>query len=414
MLKVLLKDSYYYLLGNIFAQVTGLLTIVAGMRALSINDFGVYSYALAFVTFFSFVADGGLSQYLIKEISQNEERIETIYRKMQGLQLLLSLGIMTLLTIIAALIHTQHELTVIIILGLGAIINGYASPVFSTLIAQGRRELILRKDLTISLVKLTYLASFLAYGPSLFYFASINLICSLSALVYSLSIKRNKEFSYILNHEINRMESIRIISEGLPYSILMFANILYNKIDILMLKYMSGDNEVAVYSGATQFVYPFMFVSTVLANSVFPHLSRNVTNISMFNNIRNNAAIIMSCVGFAISTILFATSNIFIDILFKGKYDSSLTTYHVLVWYLFIVFSYGAFSNALVARGGIKAILKLTTAMLFLNIGLNSVLIKHYGAVGAAFATLACEIIIFVCVTILSLRCNRTNHKLAA
>lgn len=410
MLKVLLKDGSYYLLGNIFSQAVGLLSVVAAMRMLTIAEFGVYSYALAFVTFFSFIADGGLSQYLINEIAKNEEKAEAIYRRAQGLQLVLSIAILAILTISAAVIHDLNEFTVIIILGLGAIINGYASPIFSSLIALGHREVILKKDITVSIIRLIYLLTIIAYEPSLFLFSSTNLICALSALAFSFSIKKNPKFSYFFKQEIDIVGFRNFLSKGLPFSILMLSNILYNKIDVVMLKYISGNTEVAIYSGATQFIYPFMFVSTVLANSIFPHLSRNTGNDSVFNKVRNTGTMIMSGAGLALSAGLFVSSKLFFNVLFDGKYDSSLAVYNILVWYLFIVFSYGACSNGLVARGGVKIVLKLTGVMLALNIGLNAILIRSHGAVGAAIATIICEIVILICVTTLSFRAGGTQR----
>lgn len=414
MLKVLLKDSSYYLLGSIFAQIVGLLFVVAAMRTLPVAEFGVYSYALAFVTLFAFIADGGLSTYLIKEIAQNEETGQAIYRKIQALQLVLSIVILTVLAITAVLIHghDSHEFSIIVLLGLGAIINGYISPIFSSLIARGHREIILKKDIAISLVRLIYLITFLTNGPSLLFFASTNLVCALCAVALCLVIKRRAGFSYLFRQDFDGAGLRKILSDGLPYSTLMLANILYNKIDVLMLKYISGEVEVAVYSGATQFVYPFMFVSTVLVNSIFPRLSRNTRNHSTFNQVLKSGTIIMSGVGFAMSAGLFVSTELFFHILFGDKYALSIPIFQVLVWYLFIVFSYGAISNAIVARGGVTMVLKLTAMMLVLNVLLNALLIKHFGAVGAAISTLVCELMTLIGVTIMWFRFSGAKHAM--
>lgn len=413
MFKILFRESSYYLIGNIFTQIVGLITVVAAMRTLPIAEFGVYSYALAFVTFFSFIADGGLSQYLIKEIVQNEDRAMAIYRNVQGLQMILSLVILMVLSIIAMVIHEPYEFSIVIILGLSAVINGYISPIFSSLIAQGQRKIILKKDLTIALVRLAYLFAFIIFDQSLLFFVGNNLVCALSTMAYCFIIKKDKEFSYFFQHQIDYRRFGKILVDGLPYSSLMLANILYNKIDVIMLKYIVGEIEVAIYSGATQFIYPFMFVSTVLSNSIFPHLSRNAGNDLAFTKVRNNGAIIMAGVGFLMSASLFMTSDLLFDTLFNGKYAQSLQIYNVLVWYLFVVFSYGAFSNAIVASGGVKLILKLTATMLVLNVGLNCILIEKYGAVGAAIATLICELIILISVVMFSLRSNFADRRIS-
>ena len=402
MFKKILSDAAFYMAGNIAVQVVGLLSVVAAMRTFEVSQFGVYSYAVAFVTFFSFIADGGLSQYVIKEISQQPDKAAEIYRSVQGVQFVLSGIISLVLTISAWSIHTREELIIILALGAGAIATGYVSPVFSTLIAQGQKRLILKKDLFVSCVRLAYIAIFLISG-SLTLFAFSNLVAASAAFAYCMYLQRDPKFSYVFQRTLDWGRFRTIVIEGLPYSALMFANILYNKIDVVMLKYLSGEGEVGLYSGATQFIYPFMFVSTVIATGLFPHLSKNATDPAQFREARNKGAIVMAGAGFCLSAFLFLTSDILFSLLFDGKYNLSIPIYKILVWYLFIVFSYGAFSNAVVAKGGVRRILSMTVVMLVLNIGLNFLAIPAWGATGAALSTLVCEVLILICVIVMSI-----------
>jgi O-antigen/teichoic acid export membrane protein len=402
MFKKIFSDAIYYLAGNIAVQVVGLLSVVAAMRVFEVSQFGVYSYAVAFVTFFSFIADGGLSQYVIKEIAQHPDRASEIYRNVQGVQLVLSGIISVLLTTFAWSLHTRDELIIILALGAGAIVTGYVSPIFSTLIAQGQKRLILKKDLFVSGVRLAYIGLFLLSG-SLIFFAFSNLVAALAAFAYCMYLQRDPKFSYVFQRYLDWQRFRTIAIQGLPYSALMFANILYNKIDVVMLKYLSGEGEVGLYSGATQFIYPFMFVSTVLATGLFPHLSKNAADHAQFREARNKGAIVMACAGFCLSAFLYLGSDILFGLLFHGKYNLSIPIYKILVWYLFIVFSYGAFSNAVVAKGGVRRILSMTVVMLALNIALNLFTIPAWGATGAALSTLVCEVLILICVIVMSI-----------
>jgi O-antigen/teichoic acid export membrane protein len=402
MFKKILGDTVYYLAGNVAAQVVGLLSVVVAMRKLEISEFGVYSYSVAFVTFFSFIADGGLSQYLIKEIAQRPGKAAEIYKSVQGVQLVLSAIISISLIVSAWSIHSKQEFIIIVALGAGAVVSGYVSPVFSTLIAQGERRKILQKDIFISLLRLIYVAMFLAFGSSVLFFAFGNLVAALASFTFCMYLRSEPKFSYILQRSLRKDSFRSIVITGLPYSALMFANILYNKIDVIMLKYISGESEVGLYSGATQFIYPFMFVSTVLATALFPHLSKSSSDLVRFREARNKGAIVMACTGLILSSLLFLGSGALFGMAFHGKYNSSIPIYRVLVWYLFVVFSYGAFSNAIVAKGGVKNILIMTLLMLGLNVLLNLFMIPVWGALGAATATLICEVIILICVIVMA------------
>ena len=174
----------------------------------------------------------------------------------------------------------------------------------------------------------------------------------------------------------------------------MAANVIYNKIDIIMLEKMIGSVEVGYYSGATRFIYPFMFISGAFMTAIFPSLAKYSNDKDKFKGIQYIALYYLGGIGIVLSTILFLGSDLLFNFFFDLKYDQSIPTFKVLVWYLAIVFIYGSISNNLVALGKVKFLVALNLVMILVNVVLNLFLIPHYGAVGAAIATIFCELLI--------------------
>lgn len=403
MLKVLLKDSSFYFLGSLVFQLSGLVSVVIVMRALSVSEFGLYSYAVAFVTFFAFVADGGLSQYIVKKISQHPESAEEVYRDAQGAQILISLVTVLALFGSAWAFNSRDEFATMAILGLGIVVTGYITPIFSTLIARGSRHLILRKDMLSSLGRLAYVLIVSALKPTVLMFAATNLVVASVALVYCVYVRAGVDYRFLFTFHLSVARTRVILREGAPFAMLMVANILYNRVDVIMLKHFSGELQVGLYTGATQFIYPFMFISSAMVTAIFPHLSRSVGTGQGLGTLRKSAFILMGSAGLLLSAFLFFAAEYFFHAFFGPKFDASVPVFKVLVWYLFIVFSYGTFSNIVVAKGYASLLLKLTLIMLAVNVGLNYIFIPQYGALGAAIVTLICESLLCLAVVRISI-----------
>jgi O-antigen/teichoic acid export membrane protein len=404
MFKLLIKDSSYYFIGSVIFQLSGLASVIIVMRALEVQQFGLYSYAIAFVTFFGFVADGGLSQYIIKKIAQNPDATTEIYRDAQGAQIVISAVTALALLVFGWAFNPPEEFVTVVVLGSGVVLNGYVTPVYSTLIARGEKRLIVVKDLFSSAGRLFYVLIASQFFPSVLAFAATNIVVACVAILYCLYLRKASDHKFPFHYHLSLQRTGTMLREGLPFAMLMIANILYNRIDVVMLKRLSDEFQVGAYTGATQFIYPFMFVSSVLVTAIFPHLSRNVDSGNAFRVLRKSSFVIMASAGFLLSTFLFFTSEYFFKLFFGAKYDASIPIYKILIWYLFIVFSYGTFSNILVAKGRTVMMFKITMLMLVLNVVLNYFFIEKFGAVGAAIVTLTCEILLCVVTMVLAFK----------
>jgi O-antigen/teichoic acid export membrane protein len=234
------------------------------------------------------------------------------------------------------------------------------------------------------------------YKAPLEYFIFLGFINCIVLSLLLIFTKLKKEFSYLFEIKIDLSTSFSFIKQGLLFTVLMAANVIYNKIDIVMLEKMIGSTEVGYYSGATRFIYPFMFISGAFMTAIFPSLAKYSQQKDKFNRIQYIALYYLGGIGIVLSTVLFLGSDLLFNFFFELKYEQSVPTFKVLVWYLAIVFIYGSISNNLVALGKIKFLVALNLIMILVNIVLNFFLIPHYGALGAAIATIICELLILI------------------
>jgi len=396
MRKQLLKDSAVYMGGSIIVQILGFIGLILLMQFLPVSEYGKYIYIIEFIMIFAFFSDGGFTQHIIKESSQNPDKIQSIYSKAQSAQLLISAAMLILILGISYTSNTLKDFYYLSVFGLSVVINAYFAPMLAIFIASGRKDLIFYKDVSLSVLKLLFMLAGIYYKAPLGYFIFLGFINCFVLLMLVLYTRYKKEFTYLFNVKLDLSGSLTFIRQGFLFTILMAANVIYNKIDIIMLEKMTGSIEVGYYAGATRFIYPFMFISGSFMTAIFPSLAKHAADKDKFKSIQYLALYCLGGIGILLSAFLFLGSDILFQLFFDHKYDESIPVFKVLVWYLAIVFIYGSISNNLVAKNKVKFLVYLNLIMIVLNVALNFFLIPVYGAKGAAIATIVCELLILV------------------
>ena len=396
MRRQLLKDSAVYIGGSVIVQILGFTGLIFLMQFLPVSEYGKYIYIIEFISIFAFFSDGGFTQHIIKESSQNPDKIQSIYSKAQSAQLLISAAMLLLILSISYVSNSVNDFYYLSVFGLSVVISACFAPMLAIFIASGRKDLIFYKDLSLSVLKLIFMLAGIYYQAPLAYFIFLGFINCFVLLILLLYIRYKKEFTYLFELKLDLSGSMTFIKQGFLFTVLMAANVIYSKIDIIMLEKMIGSVEVGYYSGATKFIYPFMFISGAFMTAVFPKLAKHSEEKDKFRNIQNTAVYYLGGIGVFLSILLYLGADIIFQLFFGDKYDNSIPIFKILVWFLAIVFIYGPISNSLVAKNRIKFLVYLNLFMIILNVVLNFILIPNYGARGAAMTTIVCEIMILV------------------
>lgn len=396
MRKQLLKDSAIYMSGSIIVQILGFIGLVSLMRFLPVAEYGKYTYIIEFISIFAFFSDGGFTQHIIKESSQNPGLEDKIYSKAQSAQLLISGTMLVLILSISYAVNTITDFYYLSVFGLSVVVSAWFSPMLAILIASGRKDLIFYKDVSLSVIRIVFILLGIYFKASFSYFIFLGFLNGIVLLILYLYIRGQQDFKRILNFKLSIADSFGFIRHGFLFTILMAANVIYSKIDIIMLEKMIGSVEVGYYSGATKFIYPFMFISSAFMTAIFPKLAKHSEEKDKFRNIQITAVYYLGGIGIFLSISLYLGAEIIFQLFFGDKYDNSIPIFKILVWFLAIVFLYGPISNSLVAKNRIKFLAYLNLFMIILNVVLNFILIPDYGAKGAAMTTIVCEILILL------------------
>ena len=178
-----------------------------------------------------------------------------------------------------------------------------------------------------------------------------------------------------------------------PIAMGMIFSVLYFRLDIVMLQLMTEDKVVGFYSAA----YKLFEVAVVLPHSfmlvLFPTLVEEYhSDRSKFKARFKKALKMYSLIGGSIALVLWVFSQGVITLMYGDKFLPSISVLDILSGVILLFFINFLLSNILIISGRERSNTWNLVGATVLNAILNLALIPLYGAIGAAWATLFCEV----------------------
>ncbi|CAI2443777.1 colanic acid exporter [Serratia proteamaculans] len=167
------------------------------------------------------------------------------------------------------------------------------------------------------------------------------------------------------------------------------AEIIYLKIDQIMLGKMVGYDEVAIYAVAAKLSETWYFLPTIIMTSFFPVLinSKRKSHSEYIISLQQlTDRLCLLAIGIAIAVTLVAKPVIIL--LYGTQYAESATILSIHIWAGVFVFMRAVLSKWLVIENLLKFSLVTHLCGAGLNVVLNLILIPPYGAIGASIATI--------------------------
>ena len=369
--------------------LAGLFVGIYVARYLGPEQFGVYSYAGAFVALFGAIASLGLGGIVVRDLVNHPGKRDVYLGTAFWLKLIGALLTLGLLGI--AVQFTGNDATAnlyIFIIGSGLIFQSFDVVDFHF------QSKVLSKYVSISRLIQLALSSilklyFIFIQADLFWFVMVSLIDQIS-LAFSLAFAywRQKIGSFFGRFSVGTAKAMLINSWPLILSGIAIS--LYMRIDQIMIKEMLGEREVGLYSAAVRLSEAWYFVPVIVTSSLFPAIV-NAKRISqeLYNKRLQRLYTIMiySAVGVALPVTFMAES--IVVTLYGIHYQNAGLVLSIHIWA-------GIFVGLGVVNGSwfvAENLQKLATLNVLIGAATNAILnyflIPIYGIPGVAFATFA-------------------------
>ncbi|MEH2432681.1 MAG: flippase [Nostoc sp.] len=358
-------------------------------RYLGVQQYGLFNYALAFVSLFSPIFTLGLDDIVVRHIvrqSSNKEEIlgTTFWLKLLG-------GIASVLFAVSTMFLLGEDETLkiwlVAILGMAGIFRAtdtievwFQSQVQS-------KYAVIAKNTAFLLNSVIKIALILTKAP-LLAFAWVTLAEFAMSAIGLLIIYQVKGSSLLLwRWSFSAARSL--LKESLPLIFSGFAILIYMKIDQVMLGQMIGNTEVGIYSAAVRISEIWYFIPGAIVSSVAPSIyAAKEKSESLYYQRIGQLLRLLACISIAIALPMTFLSDKIIMVMFGSGYAEAGPILAIHIWTSLFVFMGLATSPWFIAEGLNHVSLGKTLFGALLNIILNLLLIPKYAGFGAAIATI--------------------------
>ena len=387
------------LTSEIISKIIQLAVFIFLARYLGKEEFGVFSFGIAFGLLTVVIADFGLATLLIREISRNKKEASRYLSNAFIVKIFLVIITISSAYIFLNLMGYKDEVKLVAYIMLSfTILQSFTDLYYS----------IFRSFERMHYDAVTKIARMLILSIAIFYVIRNNfslLTASLAfpitelivlimtiILVYTRFIKISLDFDWKLSINLLKISSFFCLS-------ITFSS-MFMYIDSIMLSKLRSISEVGIYAAASNIVLALIFIPMMYANAIYPVISRlYISSKKTLKLAYERSFKYMLIIGLAVSAGVYSTSDKIILLLYGESYKASSIVLSILAWYLFLRFVnvISGFTLSSIDRQRSRLFSQGSAALL--SIALNMIFIPAYGFIGAAIATLITEIIFFLIYT---------------
>lgn len=387
-----LSNGTWMLMERMLSMVMAIVVSVWVARYLGPREFGVLSYAVAFVALFTPLAALGINNILVKELIMDRAR----ERVLLGSALIARfLGTGAAIAICVASIYMvqggeggadKRLLWAVVALSIATAFNALDVAGLWLQSKQVVRALMLWKmgvTLTAAAARIVAITS----GAEVFAFvwiaaAETLLIDIVNLCAYFGFRERPQRWSS------DRATMASLFAKSWPLILSSIAASIYLKIDQVMLAQMVGVTESGVYAVAARMSEVWYFIPQLLAAAVFPSLLRTKLVSDALYAQRMQiclAAFALTATGIAVVVTIFAGT--IVHTLFGPQYAAAAAILQIHIWGGVFIFQRAVASKWMIAENLFVFSFVSHGVGAVLNVVLNLALIPRWGALGSAVAT---------------------------
>ena len=409
--KIILSNTFFKLVSfllQILAKI-GILLVIG--RSYGVEIFGIFSFALVLNGLFVHICNLGWNSYGVYSIPKGLYKANEIVNRIFPFAFIGTLFSIAAPLLILSVLDHDSEITISVlllnssllfesyILSIRGVFDGNQQMGKSSLITVVSDSILLICVVGLMLVQHSLYAIFVAY-----------ILGRFIAFCFAIQLYK-KNYGKIEYNLIPDRESIEIFKKALPFAVNRFVTMGYNRFDILLLSYLSGNIFVGIYNAAivlilrmNSLVKPFIF-------ALFPVLSQQYdkNDASYLNYVERSTKYIVG-VAVPIFALFLVVPHKIISLLYGAGFSDSAVILRILSFMIILKFLNPLIGNSVTASGNQVKRTVVVTFSLLLNVFLNLLLIPRYGAVGAAYSSVATETFLTLSLSLVILK-NRIRYS---
>ncbi len=380
------KNFIYNVIYQVFIFIIPLITTPYISRVLGVDNVGVYSYTYSIVNYFMLCGLLGINNFGSRSIARsckNKDEMSEEFSNIYFLQLILTIIMLVLYYVFTLLIY-RYNLKIMLIQSIFLVSVAFDINWFY--FGMEKFKITISRNIIIKLLSLIFVFCLVKNSNDLWKYT---LIMSCSTLISQIYL-----WFFIKKYIIFKKPSLNKILRNLKSCLILFIPVIaysiYRIMDKTMIGYIANTIELGNYESAEKIInIPIGFI-TALGTVMLPHMAK-ANDAEIKRKISDTYRLILlftvpMCFG------IFVISTDFSNVFFGDKFI--LTS--GIIKFLIITVIFSAIANVvrtcyLIPKEKDKIYVTSTILGALVNLILNLIFIKKYGAYGACIGTICAE-----------------------
>jgi len=378
--------------GEAVARLIAFGTTIYLARTLGASAYGIIGFAAGITLYLTRIADSGIEYFGlgIREIAEDPRRLPTLVPGITIVRIAVALGLLGVLAIVAS-VAPRPETAVLALYGLTLV----------TLAANTRWVLLgLEKAAPVAVSRIVGEGIFAAFvlitirssadllnAPLAQFAGDAAAALLVAGVVWRSGANVRMELHFAAVRPVFA-RSWRLVLSAL------LGLVIYNS-DLILLRFFRDTASVGYYAASYTFISFLLNLGATYNQSLLPALTRGTSGNPADSSLYQAALAHTFALSVPVAIGGFLLAAGLVDVTFGKAYAPAAIALSILVWSLPLSLMREVATAGLMSRKGESSVLRFTLWSAVANLTLNLILIRPFGIVGAALATVATEAIRF-------------------
>jgi O-antigen/teichoic acid export membrane protein len=377
---------------QLFSRAIGFLFYIFIARKLSVENFGIYTFTLAFVFNFIPVADFGIERLILKDVSKDTSKANEYFNKLFILRFLLAIVSIVLFILFGvALGQNLTQILYFLIFGIYIIPLNLIYLITSIQNAREKMKTIALANILGIVFSTTIGVFFLIFKFSLpFVLSSFFLGNSIVLIIFLFNLKKfNLSFSIKTDWEFWK----KILLESWVFALLTIISVFYLRTSVVMLNLIKGSVATGLFGSVFRLLEGMTIIPQSLAIAMFPLSSRLYdSDKGKLKNIYLKGLLFLFVSSLPFSSVFIFFPDILIKYSFGIKYLPVVEIMPYLGIGTILFFVNALAGNIIQNSPKVKKFIPFLFLNLIFEVILCMILIPKFSILGSALAVIGGEV----------------------
>lgn len=390
--QTVVKNVFWLSFSQVTSRFLRAAIIIYAARKLGVMEYGIFSYALGLVGFFTLFSDIGISGILTREIAKHKEKSSAYF----ATSLVIKLGLLlvtTLLIVIAAPYFSKIKgaSSLLPLVALLTIFDNLREFCVAFFRSKEKMEL----EALVNIITNVSIAIFgyiiLSYSHTSYAMTTIYIASAGMGLLVSVLILFREFLGVFWNFNASLLKPLFYAALPLAFSAII-GSFMMNT-DIVILGWWKTAYEIGLYSAGQKIIQVLYTLPAILASSIFPTISRLIgeQEKEKTRNVLERTLSLSILIAIPLSAGGIILAKELLGVAYGDTYAEGTRAFQVLLASMLVAFPSAILSSAIFAYNEQKKLMWYSWISAIGNIAFNILLIPKFGIVGSAASTLAMQ-----------------------